>query len=205
MSKNALRSVPTEDVVECVLVPCYWYLRGVSVQQRFTHCEWSKFWTFWVKLIDGEQMRVNSSERLHLKTSIDWRIDDLTKTKSKVQGKKVRAQSCVRLLLKMERFLPVHNSRASSLLGEPVYVRNSKEKFNYLHTKQRPLWLHTSFFTYFNQPLTINNIAAHTRAWHRKSSYTHHQGFVWGRRQDVSSGRLPFYVRYFDANMWGFF
>ena len=54
-------------------------------------------------------MRVNSTERPHLKTSIEWRIDDLTKTKLKVQGKKVRAQSCVRLLLKMERLLPVHN------------------------------------------------------------------------------------------------
>lgn len=65
-------------------------------------------------------MRVNSSERPHLKTSIEWRIDDLTKTKLKVQGKKVRAQSCVRLQLKKERLLPVHNSRASSLLGELV-------------------------------------------------------------------------------------
>ena len=26
---------------------------------------------------------------------------------------------------------------------------------SYLHTKQRQLWLHVSFFTYFNQPLNI--------------------------------------------------
>ena len=50
-------------------------------------------------------------------------------------------------------------SPASSLFDEPVYVSNSDEKF-----KQRPLWLHVSFFTHFNQPLTINNIAALTHA-----------------------------------------
>ena len=38
---------------------------------------------------------------------------------------------------------------------------------SYLHTKQRPLWLHVPFFTHFNQPL-INNIAALTRARHKK-------------------------------------
>ena len=38
----------------------------------------------------------------------------------------------------------------------------------YLHTKQLPLWLHVSSFTHLNQPLTINNIAALTRAWHKK-------------------------------------
>ena len=57
-------------------------------------------------------------------------------------------------------------SPASSLFDEPVYVSNSDEKF-----KQRPLWLHVSFFTHFNQPLTINNIAALTHAWHKKSSH----------------------------------
>ena len=39
-----------------------------------------------------------------------------------------------------------------------------KKNSSYLHTKQRPLWLHVSFFTHFNKSLTINNIAALTRA-----------------------------------------
>ena len=38
----------------------------------------------------------------------------------------------------------------------------------YLHTKQLPLLLHVSSFTHLNQPLTINNIAALTRAWHKR-------------------------------------
>ena len=48
--------------------------------------------------------------------------------------------------------------------GEPLQftlgipTKNS----SYLHTKQRPLWLHVSFFTHFNQPVTINIIAAVT-------------------------------------------
>ena len=69
------------------------------------------------------------------------------------------AQSRVRLPLEMKRWLPVHyifsGSRSRSLLGEPVYVRNSEQKFEqYLHTKQRPLWLHVSYYTHFNQPST---------------------------------------------------
>ena len=32
-----------------------------------------------------------------------------------------------------------------------------------------------------------------------------HRVFVWGRRPDVSSGRFPFHVRYFDFNIWGIF
>ena len=43
------------------------------------------------------------------------------------------AHSRVRLPLEMKRLLPVHNifsgSRVRSLLGEPVYVRNSEQKF----------------------------------------------------------------------------
>ena len=35
---------------------------------------------------------------------------------------------------------------------------------SYLHTKQRPLWLHVSYYTHLTQPLTMNNIAALTRA-----------------------------------------
>ena len=51
----------------------------------------------------------------------------------------MRAHSRVRLPLEMERLLsPKHNinigSRARSLFGEPVYVRNSEEKFQLLHT-----------------------------------------------------------------------
>ena len=44
------------------------------------------------------------------------------------------------------------------VFGEPVYIINSKEKF-----------IHISFFTHFNQYLTINSIAALTRAWLKKS------------------------------------
>ena len=47
-------------------------------------------------------------------------------------------------------------------LGTPM------KNLSFLHTKKRPLWLHVSFLTHFNQPLTINNIAALTRAWHKK-------------------------------------
>ena len=47
---------------------------------------------------------------------------------------------------------------------------NPRKNPSYFHTKQRPLWLHVPFFTLFNQPL-INNIAALTRARHKKSSH----------------------------------
>ena len=47
---------------------------------------------------------------------------------------------------------------------------NPRKNPSYFHTKQRPLWLHVPFFTHFNQPL-INNIAALTRARHKKSSH----------------------------------
>ena len=43
-----------------------------------------------------------------------------------------------------------------SLFGGPVNVRNSEEKFDlFTYQKQRPPWLHVSFFNHFNQPLTI--------------------------------------------------
>ena len=29
--------------------------------------------------------------------------------------------------------------------------------------------------------------------------------FIWGRKPDVSSGRLPFHVRYFEINIGDFF
>ena len=35
-----------------------------------------------------------------------------------------------------------------------------RENSSYLHTKQRPLWLHVSFLTHLNQPLPINNTTA---------------------------------------------
>lgn len=47
-----------------------------------------------------------------------------------------------------------------------------RKNLSYLHIKQHPLWLHISFFTYFNQPLTNHNIAAVTRVWYKKSSHT---------------------------------
>lgn len=40
------------------------------------------------------------------------------------------------------------------VFGEPVYIINSKEKF-----------IHISFFTYFNQYLTINSIVVLACAW----------------------------------------
>ena len=47
------------------------------------------------------------------------------------------------------------------VFGEPVYIINSKEKL-----------IHIPFFTHFNQYLTINSIAALTRAWLKKSWHT---------------------------------
>ena len=47
------------------------------------------------------------------------------------------------------------------VFGEPVYIINPKEKF-----------IHIPFFTHFNQYLTINSIAALTRAWLKKSWHT---------------------------------
>ena len=49
-----------------------------------------------------------------------------------MRGKEVRAHSRVRLPLEIERFLPgitFLGGRARSLIGEPVYIRNSEEKF----------------------------------------------------------------------------
>ena len=49
-------------------------------------------------------------------------------------------------------------SYARLLFGGPVKynVRNSEEKFDlFTYQKQRPPWLHVSFFNHFNQPLTI--------------------------------------------------
>ena len=95
---------------------------------------------------------------------------------SKVRGKKVGAHSHVRLSLEIESLLPVHDifgSRALLLFGEPLQFTLAipRKKSNYLHTKQRPLWLHLSFFTHFNQPLTINNIAAVTPAYYDAQVY----------------------------------
>ena len=64
---------------------------------------------------------------------------------------------------------------ARSPFGEPVYIRNSEEKFELFTHCQCPLsalWLHVTFFTHFNQPLTlINNSTTLTSAWHKISSH----------------------------------
>ena len=96
-----------------------------------------------------------------------------------VQSKKVRALRFLRpawLRSSLASLLVIRNrevarvksitflsNRVRSLFGEPVSVRNSEENSSYLHTKQRPLCLYIFLFTHFNQPLTINNIAALTR------------------------------------------
>ena len=55
-------------------------------------------------------------------------------------------------------------SCARSLFGEPLQFTSGipRKNSSYLLTKQRPLWLHVSIFTHFNQPLTINNTATVT-------------------------------------------
>ena len=94
-------------------------------------------------------------------------------------GKKVRA-------LRFLRPSRLHRSLARSLATQNGEVATSRLHFlvvlhvrysvsqialgiprknsSYLHTKQRLLWLHVFFYTDFNQPLTINNIAEVTRA-----------------------------------------
>ena len=59
----------------------------------------------------------------------------------------------------------VHYSVSQFRLGIP------RKNPSYFHTKQRPPWLNVPLFTHFNQPL-IKNIAALTRARHKKSSHT---------------------------------
>ena len=72
------------------------------------------------------------------------------------------------LPLEMERrcyqFITFLGSRVRSLFGEPLQFTLGipRKNSSYLHTKKRPLWLQVSFFTRFNQPVTINNIAAVT-------------------------------------------
>ena len=56
----------------------------------------------------------------------------------------------------------VRYSVSQFTLGIPM------KNLSFLHTKKRPLWLHVSLLTHFNQPLTINNTAALTRAWQKK-------------------------------------
>ena len=53
---------------------------------------------------------------------------------------------------------PVCCSLSQFVFGIP------RENSSYLHTKQRPLWLHVSFLTHLNQPLPINNTTALTSA-----------------------------------------
>ena len=96
--------------------------------------------------------------------------------RTKVRGKKVRALRFLspntlsfacqsRLLPVIITLITFLGGCARSLFGEPDYIWNSDEIFlSFLHTKKRPLWLHVSLLIHFNQPLTINNIAALTRA-----------------------------------------
>ena len=64
------------------------------------------------------------------------------------------------------------------------------------HTKQRPLWFHVSFFTHFNQPLTINNIATLTRVLHTKKNL--HISVI-PRRPSVRSDSVLFS---YTSNSW---
>ena len=57
-------------------------------------------------------------------------------------------------------------TRVRYSVGQQLTLGIPRKKLTYLYTKQRPSWLHVSFFNHFNQPLTINNIAALTRARH---------------------------------------
>ena len=59
--------------------------------------------------------------------------------------------SHVHLQLEIETFI------GSSLFGEPLQLTSGIQRKNlsYLLTKQRPLWLHVSIFTHFNQPSTL--------------------------------------------------
>ena len=98
---------------------------------------------------------------------------------SKVRGKKVK----VLRFLRPSRFRRLLACSLATRNGEGapspkqflvvVGVRYSVSQFtlgiprknsSYLQTKQRPLLLHVSFSAHFNQPLTINNIAALTNA-----------------------------------------
>ena len=63
------------------------------------------------------------------------------------------------------------------------------------HTKQRPLWFHVSFFTHFNQPLTINNIATLTRVWNKKNLHIS----MIPRRPSVRSDSVLFS---YTSNSW---
>ena len=118
-------------------------------------------------------------QALHLRAS-----STRNETLEQCAGKKVRALRFFcpsRLHRSLARSLATQNGEvATSRLHFLVvlHVRYSvsqialgipRKNSSYLHTKQRLLWLHVFFYTDFNQPLTINNIAAVTRAWHKKS------------------------------------
>ena len=53
-----------------------------------------------------------------------------------------------------------------------VCIRYSESCCNLRQEFQGKKWA-TSIFTYFNQPVTINNITTVTCAWHKKSSHMH--------------------------------
>ena len=66
---------------------------------------------------------------------------------------------------------------------EVVWCKTIKDAFSMFHT----LIKHVFFVT--------------NQSTHRVLSRV----FVWGQRLDISSGRFPFHVRYFDFNIWGNF
>ena len=45
----------------------------------------------------------------------------------------------------------------------------------------------------------------HVFVSHETSELSCYRVFIWGRRPNVSSGRLPFHVRYFEINVGDFF
>ena len=146
-------------------------------------------------------------QALHLRASCTRK-----ETREQCAGKKVRA-------LRFLRPSRLHRSLARSRATRNGEVATSRLHFlvvlhaipwaklrlgiprknsSYLHTKQRLLWLHVFFYTDFNQPLTINNIAADTRAWHKKSCMC-----VIQRRPSVHSDSVLFTYRIYSINRPG--
>ena len=68
------------------------------------------------------------------------------------------------------------------------------KNLSFLHTKKRPLWLHVSPLTHFNQPLTINNIAALTRAYFYPLKFFHLFGFPSRKSSDPKIIEIETYL-----------
>ena len=60
--------------------------------------------------------------------------------------------------------------RRHSLFDEPVYIRNSEEKFKLFTYKATSTMAPRLLFTHLNQPWTINNTTALTHAWYTQKS-----------------------------------